>query len=104
MLDYKIADGLVGLDKLRLQPLLDLEIPTKKTLLKRILSMFEYYAKWSPHFSDFIQPLIKAKQFPLDTKACETFYNLKQLFMKAALHCPNNSKPYVISDVTVSLP
>ena len=65
--------------------------------------MFAYYAKWTPQFSDCIQLLIK---FPLDAKACEAFNNLKQLLMKAALHCPDYIKPYVIecdeSDVVVS--
>ena len=67
--------------------------------------MFEYYAKWISKFSDCIQPLIKAKQFLLDAKPCEAFYNLKQLIMKSAQHYPDNTKPYIIecdaSDVAV---
>lgn len=66
--------------------------------------MFAYYAKWIPQFSDCIPPLIKAKQFPLEAKACEEFHNLKQL-IKTALHCPDNTKPHAIecdaSDVAV---
>ena len=53
-----------------------------------------------------IQPLITAKQFPLDAKAYETFYNLEQLLMKTALHRPDNTKLYMIecdaSDEAVS--
>ena len=63
VLGYEISDGLVRPDKWRLQSLLDLEIPTKKTSLKRFLGMFANYAKWIPQFSDCIQVLIKAKQF-----------------------------------------
>ena len=106
VLGYEIGGGLVRPDKSRLQPLLDLEIPTNKASLIRTLGMFAYYAKWIPRFSDRIRPLNKAKQFPLDTRACEAFHDLKQLLVKAALHCPDNTKPYVIecdaSDVAIS--
>ena len=72
--------------------------------LKRFLAC---YAKWAPCFSDRAQSLIKAKHFPLDTEKHEAFNTLKQLLMKAALHCPDNTKLIAIdydgSDVALSV-
>ena len=44
-LGYETSDGLAQLEKSRLQLLLDLEMPAKKTLLKWVLGTFAYYAK-----------------------------------------------------------
>ena len=69
---YEIGNGLDWLVESGSQPLLDMWIPTKIAALKRVLGMFIYYAKWTPHFPDCAQPLNKAKHFQLDTGACET--------------------------------
>lgn len=58
MLGYGIREGFVRLDRSRLQSLLDLQVPTKTAVLKRVLSMFAYYAEWIAHFADHTQPLI----------------------------------------------
>ena len=55
VLGYEIGNGLVRPEKSRLQPLLDLVIPTKKISSKWVLGMLAYYAKWILQFSDCIQ-------------------------------------------------
>ncbi len=34
--------------------------------------MFAYYGKWTPEFSDKIQPLVKVDKFPFGEKALNT--------------------------------
>jgi hypothetical protein len=58
--------------------------------------MFAYYAKWIPHFSDQIKPLMKAVTFPLDSDALAAFNTLKNELGNAALQHVDESLPFVV--------
>ena len=68
--------------------------------------MFAYYAKWIPHFSDIVQPLLKCKTFPLDEEPLEAFKKLKEKLLNATLHSIDESVPFVVecdaSDIAIS--
>jgi hypothetical protein len=58
--------------------------------------MFAYYAKWIPHFSYQIKPLMKAVTFPLNSDALAAFNTLKKELGNAALQHIDESLPFVV--------
>lgn len=60
LLGYEISQGKIKPDPDRLQPLLEMKIPTTKKGLERLVGMFAYYAKWIPGFSQKIKPVSSA--------------------------------------------
>ena len=80
-----------------------MEIPTKKTSLKRVCTLCKMD-------SSILRLHSATNQGKTVSTRCKRrvrhFYNLKQLLMKETLHSPDNSKPYMIkcnaSDEAVS--
>ena len=67
ILGYQVGNGIIKPDDAdRLRPLQELPLPANLKSLCRTLGMFAYYAKWIPHFSDKIKPLVNVQSFPLD--------------------------------------
>ena len=64
ILGYVVGNGEAKPDPERLRPLLDFPPPSNFKLLRRVLGMFAYYAKWIDCFADKIRPLADAKVFP----------------------------------------
>ena len=56
LLDYRVSHN-TNPDPARLQPLINLPVPSTKKELKRRLEMFAYYARWIENFSTKIVPL-----------------------------------------------
>ena len=69
VLGYHIKDHIIGPDRTRMQPLM--EMPDQLTLenLKRTRGLFAFYAKWINYFSTKIKPLSAATSFLLSKEA-----------------------------------
>ncbi|CAB4041233.1 Hypothetical predicted protein, partial [Paramuricea clavata] len=93
---YGIGHGVITPDPERLRPLQEFPPPESARTLQRVVGMFAYYAKWIPHFSDKIKPLMKAVTFPLDSDALAAFNTLKKEFGNAALQHVDESLPFVV--------
>ena len=58
-----------------LKPLVNLQLPTCKSHLQRVVGMLAYYARWIPQFSERIRSLnlaVKSNEFPLFEAAAQT--------------------------------
>ena len=73
LLGYKVSHNTIMPDPGRLQPLINLPVPSTKKELKRCLGTFAYYARWLKNFSTKIAPLTGIKTFPLTNKAVSAF-------------------------------
>ena len=58
LLGYTVSHNVIQPDPEHLRPLLEMKCPNSKSELRRVISMFSYYAKWVHNFSDKIRPLI----------------------------------------------
>ncbi|KAI8432558.1 hypothetical protein MSG28_013553 [Choristoneura fumiferana] len=85
LLGYTIKNNTIEPDKERLQPLLQLPVPTNTAELKRALGLFAHYAKWVKDFSSKLQPLTNVSSFPLTESAVAQFEQLKSDISKASL-------------------
>ena len=75
-------------DPERLKPLVNLQLPTCKSNLQRVVGMFAYYARWIPQFSERIRPLnlaVKSNEFPLSEAAAQTLDSLKRTLLQCYL-------------------
>jgi hypothetical protein len=106
MLGYLISYQTVKPDPERMQPLIDLPVPSTPKSLKRALGLFSYYSQWVEKFSDKIRPLTSIAEFPLSKEAVKAFTNIKHDIAAASLSCPNDSDMIIIesdaSDVALS--
>ena len=96
LLGYCIGNGVIAPDQERLRPLQEFPPPENLKSLKRVVSMFAYYAKWIPNYSDKVKPLSQATSFPLDVDALNAFMMLKKELGKASLHSIDESLPFVV--------
>lgn len=85
LLGYTIKNNTIEPDKERLQPLLQLPVPTNTAELKRALGLFAHYAKWVKDFSSKLHPLTNVSSFPLTESAVTQFEQLKSDISKASL-------------------
>ena len=60
---------MIGPDRTRLQPLMEMPDPLNLKDLKRMRGLFAYYAKWINDFSTKIKPLLEVTSFPLSKVA-----------------------------------
>lgn len=95
ILGYTIHKGTIKPDKSRLEPLLNLPIPTDTATLKRALGLFAHYSKWIYNFSAKIQPLMK-NIFPLNEEAIDSFNKLKTDVAKSALIAIDDKQNLVV--------
>lgn len=106
MLGYAISYLKVRPDPERMQPLLNLPLPTDAKSLKRSLGLFSYYSQWIQRFSDKVRPLTQNTEFPLHGEAVSAFQNLKKDIVNASLSCPNSNDTLVVetdaSDIALS--
>ena len=106
ILGYQVGNGSIKPDPERLRPLQEFPSPMNLRSLRRTLGMFAYYAKWIPHFSDKIRPLVDSKTFPLDDDALVAFNSLKKELEQVTLCSIDESLSFVVecdaSEVAVS--
>ena len=68
LLGYRVSHGVIRPDPERLKPLMNLQLPTCKLALQRLVGMLAYYARWIPQFSKRIRSFnlaITSNDFPL---------------------------------------
>ena len=85
LLGYGVGHGVITAYPERLRLLQEFPPTENARTLQRVVGMFAYYAKWIPHFSDKIKPLMKTVTFPLDSDALAAFNALKKELGNAAL-------------------
>ena len=106
MLGYCISHLKVRPDPDRMQPLLQLPIPTDSKSMKRALGLLSYYSNWVQRFSDKVKPIIQETEFPLSPTAVASFNGIKRDIASASLSCPNSSDLLVVetdaSDIALS--
>ena len=104
LLGYIIENGCISPDPEKLRPLLELLLPQKS--LNRCLTLFSYYSRWVPNFSDRVKPITSCKSFPLSSEAEIAFEDLKRIIAKAVLFAIDESVPFVVetdaSDVAIA--
>ena len=86
ILGYCAGDGVIKPDQERLRPLQVYPPPINVGSLRRVVGMFAYCAKWIPHFSDTIQPLVNATSFPLAPFPCWSPFNSSDRSTLGGLH------------------
>ena len=99
LLGYRISHGVVKPDPERLKPLVNLQLPTCKSNLRRVVGMFAYYARWIPQFSKRIRPLnlaVKSNEFSLSETAAQTFDSLKKTLLQCCLSCIRDDIPFQV--------
>lgn len=96
MLGYEICSKTVKTDPERLEPLLNLPLPTNAASLKRILGMFSHYSKWVPNYSDKIRSLVATRIFPVTAKAASDFKRLKEDVVKSVISAIDEQLPFVV--------
>ena len=96
LLGYRITNGTFKPDPERIKPILEITVPDDLKSLRRVVSMFSYYAQWIPKYSDKIKPLVSAKQFPLADEAVKAFEDLRKTLTKITLSVIDESKPFAI--------
>ena len=96
VLGYLIGSGMVRPDPERLRPLQELPPPTNVRSQRRVLGLFAYYAKLISNFSEKIQPLLKATNFPLNSEAINAFNMLKSDMELAAFRPIDEGIPFVV--------
>ena len=78
---------------------MNLQLPTCKSSLQRLLGMFVYYASWIPQFSKRVRPLdlaITCNNFPLSKKSAEAFASLKETLLDCCLSYIRDNAPFQI--------
>ena len=99
LLGYRISHGVIKPDPKRLKPLVNLQLPTCKSELQRVVGMFAYYARWIPQFSERIRPLnlaVKLNKFPLSEDAVQTFDSLKKTLLQCCLSYIRDDIPFQV--------
>ena len=96
LLGYRISDGTLSPDPNRLQPLLNLPVPTDLKSLRRAVGLFAYYAKWIQNFSDKVRSLNNVKAFPISEEAKTSFINLKKDLADVTLASIDEDIPFVV--------
>ena len=99
LLGYHVWHSVIRPDAERLKPLMNLQLPTCKSALQRLVGMFAYYARWIPQFSERIWPLnlgITGNDFPLSKQSAEAFESLKETLLNCCLSYIRDDVPFQV--------
>ena len=99
LLGYRVSHGVIRPDPERLKPLMNLQLPTCKSALQRLVGMFAYYARWIPQFSERNRPLnlaITCNNFPLSKESAEAFESLKETLLNCCLSYIRDDVPFQV--------
>jgi transposase InsO family protein len=100
-LGHNIQNGTFRPDTRRVESLLNFPEPRNITQLNRLIGLFAYYAKWIPHYSDAITPLLNARTtISKDQRLCDdtiaAIQRLKSSLSESTLSAPQFGIPYTI--------
>ena len=96
LLGYRISKGVLHPDPDCVKPVLDMPVPCNAKGLQRMLGVFSYYAKWIPHYSEKIKPLVVLKKFPLNDEALHALTTLKTDLSSAKLGVIDEDLPFTL--------
>ena len=99
LLGYRVSHGVIRPDPERLKPLMNLQLPTCKSALQRLVGMFAYYARWIPQFSERNWPLnlaITCNDLPLSKESAEAFESLKETLLNCRLSYIGDDGPFQV--------
>ena len=80
----------------RMRPLQDFPVPCDKNVLRCVLGMFVYYARWIDSSATNVRCFAEAKAFPLTGCATVTFVSLKSELHNSALQSVDKSLSFVV--------
>jgi len=103
LLGYRRSKGVLQPDPDRVKPVLDMPVPCNAKELQRMLGMFSYYAKWIPHYSEKIKPLVVLKKFPLNDEVLHALTTLKTDLSSATLGVIDENLPFTFEDLQFTL-
>ena len=81
---------------------MNLQLPTCKSALQRLVGMFAYYARWISQFSERIRPFnlaITCNNFPLSKESTEAFESLKDTLLNCCLSYIRDDLPFQVDCV-----
>ena len=99
LLGYRISHGVIKPDPERLKPLVNLQLPTYKSNLQKVIGISAYYARWIPQFSERIRPFnlaVKSNEFTLSETAAQTFDSLKKTLLQCCLSYIRDDIPFQV--------
>ena len=96
LLGHLVGNGIIKPDPERVAALNDLQQPTTKKELQRILGLFSYYSKWVPNYSALIRPLVQTDSFPLSKDALNAFHVMKNKLSQATLQPFDEDLPFTV--------
>ena len=93
---HLVGNGVIKPDPEHVAALNNLQQPTTKKELQRILGLFSYYSKWVPNYSALIQSLVQTNSFPLSKDALNTFHVMKNKLSQATLQPIDEHLPFTV--------
>ena len=96
ILGYEIEKGKIALDRTRLQPLLELVVPTTIIDSKQVQGLFAYYTRWIIDLSSKIKLLSDSKRFHLSEEAMVVFELLKKDLGDVTLMSMDEDQDFVV--------
>ena len=96
LLGHLVGNGVIKPDPERVAALNDLQQPTTKKELQRILGLFSYYSKWVPNYSALIRPLLQTDSFLLSKDALNAFHVIKNKLSQATLQPIDEDLPFTV--------
>ena len=96
LLGHLVGNGVIKPNPERVAALNDIQQPTTKKELQRILGLFSYYSKWIPNYSAHIRPLVQSDSFPLSKDALNAFHVMKNKLSQATLQPIDEDLPFTV--------
>ena len=75
---------------------MDMPIPKTINELRRVIGLLAYYARWIPHYSDRVKPLVDSKTLPLSKQAISCFEDMRKILAEATLKVIDETQPFTV--------
>ena len=61
-----------------------------------MIGLLAYYARWIPHYSDRVKPLVDSKTLPLSKQAISCFEDMRKILAEATLKVIDETQPFTV--------
>ena len=96
LLGHLVGNSVIKPDPKLVAALNEVQQPTTKKELQRILGLCNYYSKWVPNYSALIRPLLQTDSFPLSKDALNAFHVIKNKLSQATLQPIDEDLPFTV--------
>ena len=100
LLGHLVGNVVIKPDPESVAALNDLQQPSTKKELQRILDLFSYYSKSIPNYSALIRPLVQTDSFSLSKDGLNTFHVMKNKLSEATLQPIDEDLPFTVETDT----